>query len=285
MNCEDFNKIIHELADYKPMQVTVRDAGVSHVALCADCATKLTSARILSTSLVVAAGAESEEAPARIKENLLAAFTAVHQGSVASPEIQRVDEVDVAELSTVETSVVDISMRSRHRWWTVAPVAVAAVILLAVIVPDLRTASEPESISVFNDLPAFKDLKADLTDRSQTLEAIADRLPTSSGNENPRATLKGAPNRRRLVRQRKADLENTKGTYETVARNTGEYLPLTYLAKSTAIDSGTIVRVELSQSALASLGIRTNFQGTGKSVKADVVIGDDGVAQAIRLVE
>ena len=37
--------------------------------------------------------------------------------------------------------------------------------------------------------------------------------------------------------------------------------------------------------ALASLGIRMNFEGTGKSVKADVVIGDDGVAQAIRLVQ
>jgi hypothetical protein len=284
MNCEDFNKIIHELADYKPMQVTLRDAGVSHVALCADCATKLASARILSTSLVVAAGAESEAAPARIKENLLAAFTAVH-GTVAPPKVEQVGKVDIAEMSMVERSVVDISMGRRRRWWTAAAVAVAAVILLAVIVPSWRTAPEPESIAVFKDLPAFKDLKAGLTDRSRPSEGIADRPVTSSGNENPSATKKAGPGRRRLVRQRNTESGNAKGSYETVAENTGEYLPLTYLAKSTAIDSGTIVRVELSRSALASLGIRTSLDGTGKSVKADVVIGDDGVAQAIRLVQ
>jgi hypothetical protein len=282
MNCEDFNKIIHELADYKPMQVTVRDAGVSHVALCAGCATKLASARILSTGLVVAAGAESEEAPVRIKEKLLVAFTSVHQGSMAPPEIERPDEVKTAQLSTVETSLVDMSMgRRRLRWWTAAAVAVAAVILLAFIIPNLRTAPGPESILPLNEL------NAGLTDRSPISEGVAYTPIPSSGNENS-ATIKAATNRRRLgrlVKQRKTEPGTVKGNYETISQNTGEYVPLTYLARSTAIDSGTIVRVELSQSALASLGIRMNFEGTGKSVKADVVIGDDGVAQAIRLVQ
>ena len=272
MNCEDFDKIIHELADYKPMHVPVRDAGVSHVALCADCATKLASARILSSSLVIAAGAESEEAPARIKQNLLAAFTAAHQGSVAPPVIKKAQKAERAGMSPAQSPVVDLSMGHRRRWWTVAAFAVAAVILVAVVVPNWRKASHSPSL-----LPA-SDFKADLIDDSRPAKVVDHPI------DQPFVKVKSAPVKRRGFTPRRSE-GRAVYTNQTVAQNTGEYLPLTYLAKSTAIDSGTIVRVELSRSALASLGIRTNFEGSGKSVKADVVIGDDGVAQAIRLVQ
>jgi hypothetical protein len=281
MNCEDFNKIIHELADYKPMQVTVRDDGVSHVALCADCATKLAGARILSTSLVTAAGAESEEAPARIKQNLLAAFTAIQSGTTKPRAIEETDEA--VELPPLEASFVAISTARRYRWWTAATVAVAAVILLAVVLPIWRKASQSPS------QPPVGDLKAGLIDDSRTARVVDDKAKTSSPIDNPLdrpiVRVKSASSKRRLFTPRRSEAGGTVDTNQTVAQNTGEYLPLTYLAKSTAIDSGTIVRVELSRSALASLGIRTNFEGTGKSVKADVVVGDDGVAQAIRLVQ
>ena len=74
-------------------------------------------------------------------------------------------------------------------------------------------------------------------------------------------------------------------TSETVTRNTGHYLPLTYLAKGTAIDSGTVVRVELSRAALASFGFGGGVESSAESVRADVILGDDGVVRAIRLVE
>jgi hypothetical protein len=277
MNCEDFNKIIHELADYKPMQATIRDAGVSHVALCADCATKLVSARTLSNSLVVAAGAESEEAPIRVKENLLAAFRALQQKDVIEPQVLRFER---ATTWAVETSVAEISMRRRGRWLTasVAVGAVAAVILLAVTVPKWRQTA-PDSPF------ASSDLRAGTTDPTRTPELIADKAAGSSDRNTTGPTAKPVPGKRRLLRNRRTEAGNLKGTYETVAQNAGEFTPLTYLAKSTAIDSGTIVRVELSRSALRSLGLPVHFEGTGQSVKADVVIGDDGVAQAIRLVQ
>jgi hypothetical protein len=125
MNCEEFDKIIHELADYKPMQVTVRDAGVSHVALCAECAAKLASVRTVGSCLLVAASAESEEAPIKIKNNLLAAFANLQQ----------------AESRTAR--VVDISSRRTTSWWMAAAVGVAAVILLAVTITVWRQMSAP----------------------------------------------------------------------------------------------------------------------------------------------
>jgi hypothetical protein len=81
--------------------------------------------------------------------------------------------------------------------------------------------------------------------------------------------------------------QNTKQSYqsEAIAQNTTEYLPLTYMSRDSAMDGGTVVRVELSRSALASLGLPLNFAGSGDSIRAEVVIGDDGVARAIRLVQ
>ena len=120
MNCEDFNEIINELADYKPMAVSTRDAGVSHVALCADCAAKLANARAVSGNLLLAAGAESEDAPARVKENLLAAFAA------QQPATQTLGKV------------VHISRQRNLGWWAMASattVAAAAVIVFVVILP------------------------------------------------------------------------------------------------------------------------------------------------------
>jgi hypothetical protein len=261
MNCEDFNKIIDELAEYKPMQATIRDAGFSHIALCAGCAAKLANARTVSNGLVLAASAENEEATTRVKENLSAAFTELWQAE------------------SVTARVVDISSGRKLRWWTAAAVAVAAALLLAVILPRWREVSAPDS------RPASNELKAGMVEPSRAPEIIDSKPVSLSDNEKPGATVKPATGRRLLGRQRRRDAETTKQTYETVAQNTDEYLPLTYLAKATAIDSGTIVRVELSRSALARLGLPLNFEGTASVVRAEVVIGDDGVARAIRLVQ
>lgn len=262
MNCEDFNKIIDELAEQGLMQAALRDAGVSHVALCPECATKLANARTLRSSLLLAARAESESAPARIKENLLTAFAA-QQRTDAQP-----------------ARVVDISSRRQPRWSAAAALAVAAVILLAVIVPIWRKASAPTSSPT-------NELQASLPEATTT-PAVVEEAPVAPVKSQPAAEAapkmtKAAPTTRRL-RPRTSELASRKRAYETIAQNTTEYLPLTYLATATAMDSGTIIRVELSRSALASLGFPVSAEGTG-SVKAEVVLGDDGVAQAIRLVE
>ncbi len=280
MNCEDFNKIIDELADYKPMEATIRNAGVSHIALCAGCAVKLASARAVSTSLIMAAGAESEAAPTKVKQNLLAAFAAL-QAEPVKP--RGAEAFRVVENPAVEKSMAEMSRDRRRRGWTAAGAAVgamAAVILLAVTVPSWIEAPET--------LPPVADLKAPIED-SRTLDVIVDKGVVSPDHENdkekPGATVNPVPARRRSLRKNIPDTRGAKGTDEAVAQKTGEYLPLTYLARSTAIDSGTIVRVELSRAALASLGLSLNLEGTGALVKADVVIGDDGVAQAIRVVQ
>ena len=50
------------------------------------------------------------------------------------------------------------------------------------------------------------------------------------------------------------------------------------------MEGGQIVRVEVPRSALASFGLPMNAERAGERVKADVVLGYDGVARAIRFV-
>lgn len=249
MNCQDFDKIVTELADYQPMLSAARDAGVSHAAWCADCARKLVDTRAVSASLLVAAAAETETAPSTVKANLLAAFAEQARQHSAS-------------------NVVQIAEQRTRRWPLVAglTVAAAAAILLAVILPMWQRASRETA-------PPIK-------------AAVTSPAPN---NVNPVAPIGIEPPAVAIVKKkpnaiRKAKLQPVRGYQTVAAKSRDEYVPLTYLAKTTAIDTGTIVRVRLSRAALVSLGLPVN-ENTSDSVSAEVVMGDDGVARAIRLVQ
>jgi hypothetical protein len=50
------------------------------------------------------------------------------------------------------------------------------------------------------------------------------------------------------------------------------------------LESGQLVRVRLPRAALASLGLPSNAERADEPVKADVLLGNDGMARAIRFV-
>jgi hypothetical protein len=62
------------------------------------------------------------------------------------------------------------------------------------------------------------------------------------------------------------------------------FVPLPYADDPTAIDGGTVVRVILSRPALASLGVPVTDPGATDQIPADLLLGEDGSPQAIRLV-
>jgi hypothetical protein len=62
-----------------------------------------------------------------------------------------------------------------------------------------------------------------------------------------------------------------------------DFIPLVHNQFAPA-ESGHLVRVEMPRSALARFGLPVNAERTGERVKADVLIGDDGIARAIRFV-
>jgi hypothetical protein len=258
MNCNDFNEIINDLADYRPMSAAIREASVSHAALCPECAAKLAEARAVGSCLLQAARAESEETPVRVKENLLAAFAEVHTQPSTSAR------------------VVDISSRRTKRSWLAVAAAIAAVVLLAVVISVWKKSAAPQNLQAGDKVvnPHEEVPKTGSSRDLKKAEGSDVQYVATEGSVTPRK-------KRRLPRASGSPGQ----VYETVAQNTNSYLPLTYLAKGTDIESGTVVRVELSRAALASLGFTGSVDGSAESVRAEVILGDDGVARAIRLVD
>jgi len=64
-----------------------------------------------------------------------------------------------------------------------------------------------------------------------------------------------------------------------------DFFPLTFTADSTAAVSGHLVRVTVPRSALVAMGLPMNAERSGELVRADVFIGDDGLARAIRFIQ
>ena len=64
-----------------------------------------------------------------------------------------------------------------------------------------------------------------------------------------------------------------------------EFMPVGYMNAANLQDGGQIVRVELPRSAMASFGFPINMDRYNEKVKADVLLGVDGLARAIRFVQ
>jgi hypothetical protein len=264
MNCQDFNEVVGELADARLMDAATRDAGLQHAAACVECAARFMHERSVGATLRVAARAETEEAPARVRQSLLAAFA----------EQQKI----MAAAAPAPATVVDLSSRRAPRWRIALAAAAAAVVLVSLALPSLLRIS-PDSSQV----PP--------PDMSAGVKVSAVPTPTGEAIDTPPTPKEIAPHnvaKRDTLRERKyanAPRGTASSKYETVAQNAGnDYLPLTYLDPATAMESGTVVRVKLSRSALMSLGVPVSAERSDDLVKAEVVLGDDGVARAIRLV-
>jgi hypothetical protein len=262
MNCRDFNTVVGELADGRLMEAAARDAGLRHAAACVECAARLMHERSVSATLRVAARAENEEAPALVKQTLLAAFTEQQKMKAAAP-----------------ATVVELSSRRAPRWRFAVAAAAAAVVLISLALPSLLRVS-PDASQV---PPPNMFSTLTVPPVPTPTEDVSGTAPTSGKATTPRnVTKKVASHARRYTNVTRG---NESGRYETVAKNdSNDYLPLTYLDSATAMESGTVVRVKLSRSALISLGVPVSVERSDDLMNAEVVLGDDGVARAIRLV-
>ena len=66
--------------------------------------------------------------------------------------------------------------------------------------------------------------------------------------------------------------------------NATAFVPLPFADDPDAIDNGLVVRVVMTRSALASLGMPALEAGGSDEIPADLMLSDDGTPQAIRLV-
>jgi len=75
------------------------------------------------------------------------------------------------------------------------------------------------------------------------------------------------------------------GLGAAAAGENSEFVALSYGEDLGELESLQVVSVELPRTALVALGLPQGDVGQGESVRADVIVGYDGVARAIRFVD
>ena len=245
MRCEEFEILVGDLASERLMPAVKRRAALSHTYACASCAAGLANERHLNAALHVAASAETERAPDRVRASLLKAFA------------------DQQALSA--SSVVPFAAKPKLRPRLVWAAAAAAVILFAIISLELIPRRSSEQAQSIPETPATKQMP----DRAQT----GPKDLIASGTEEIKRTTQQKQryvNRRVTVRS-KTDNSET------------DFIPLTYVADASALRSGQVVHVRVPRSTLISMGLAMNVDHANDFVEADLLLSDEGVAHGIRL--
>lgn len=88
------------------------------------------------------------------------------------------------------------------------------------------------------------------------------------------------------VRENSAKSTSRPSKQETLAKAAVEETKTDFIALSYAAntESGQIVRVKVPSSMMVTLGVKTEVENAAELVSAEVVIGDDGLARAIRFI-
>jgi hypothetical protein len=63
-----------------------------------------------------------------------------------------------------------------------------------------------------------------------------------------------------------------------------EFLSLDYSEHPAPMESGQVIRVQMPRAALAKYGLPVDVERADAPIKADLLVGEDGFARAIRFV-
>jgi hypothetical protein len=275
MNCQSFESNVSELAREQTMEASVREQAITHSRECKTCALKLEDERLLAERVrALAAEMKLAQAPARGEEQLLVAF--------------RSHRVTTARLS-----------KTNHRRYWVAVAAAVVLLLVGVIAMRVRPSSgrAPRERQIANQVEKAESGTVVRENSSVSLAAPKDPV---AAPKDPRRHL-SVPGARRhrngsLVASRSKSVgpgdSSTAGQANPVAADSRssseiatEFFPVGYGSTLNLQDGGQLVRVELPRLALARFGLPVNVNRANQKVKADVLVGVDGLARAIRFVQ
>lgn len=165
--------------------------------------------------------------------------------------------------------------------WSLAAAAVGLLLLIVLTVPRWLSNAHSENAKVTPPAvtPSPAPTAASTPNRPTPAPVAAEGSQVRSEVNQPeiRNERSQPANPRHPVRYRVAEPDES----EEVATN---YLPLTPTADAEGM-SGQVVRIQLPRSALAQFGVAVTPERADELVKADVVLGDDGLARAIRLIQ
>ena len=252
MRCEEFEKLITEFTNVN--QPTTFQL---HLAQCTQCAGRLAHEFALNAGLkaLAATTAQATAAP-QIKQSLMTAFAEQHQPT---------------------RTAIPFGLMGM-RWSLTA--GMAAILLTLAAVGTFWNRKIPLN-TANNRVP---EIKAPMTQLPTIIQAEnqADKGARTLNQKSTKKPLITKPRSRpQLPRKGKSEAGENKLAQETKT----EFFPLTYAANAKALQNGMLMRVEVPKTTLIAMGIQVNERHANELVKAEVMMGDDGVAYGIRLIQ
>ncbi|MBA3715842.1 MAG: hypothetical protein H0W76_25920 [Pyrinomonadaceae bacterium] len=297
MNCQEFENVVTDLARVSMMDAAAREDGLGHAAGCARCAARLADEQTLTDGLCAAAAvsADTDYAPAHLEATLRAAFGA--RVEVLSPVAHAFAPRGSRSMVVGAVAAVFAALVTLVGWNVLR--SSQAPPLKPVAQTPSATGSAPSKNSIENkEAVALKEVAGEKGGGHGDGVAKND-ISAPRALSSARSNLKtiAAGRYQRLARgglasgsPRGEAVEDTSASPRFVSTGADEdsiateFMPLTQGGELSNADGGQIVRVEMPRSALVSFGLPMNMERARERVKADVVLGHDGVARAIRFV-
>ena len=164
--------------------------------------------------------------------------------------------------------------RWNARYWVAAAVAAMLLIAVSVVAYRLSRRVDDQRNAVKQEQPQSVPKVDDKTINQEQVAGVQE--------QEPLATVVRPKHVRHTNVHRP---ENTQLANHVNTEVATDFIPLTYMTPVNLQDGGQIVRVELPRSALANFGLPVNMDRYNEKVKADVLLGVDGMAHAIRFVQ
>jgi hypothetical protein len=250
MKCRDFELIVPDLARNRSDD-SPRERAFAHAEGCDRCATRLIHEQALAYGVRAVIAEIAHDGPSLQVENaLLAAFNA-----------------HFAQRASTTFSATLLPKRPRS-FFSLA--FAFAILLILISIPS-----------------AFWLRSHSLTHVREVISQYSSSESVPSKSADPGAgveTRPGAGNSRRQKNKRPLVVNHQNVIKSNAPEEVTEFLPLADGEDLTSLEAAQVVRVELPVSALMDLGLRVGPEISAGQVKADILVGHDGSARAIRFI-
>ncbi len=259
MNCERFAGLVTDLSRHGIMDARVREEALAHANECGHCGPRLHGELALTAKLrLLADGMNQLQASKELGERLRVEFRS-------------------------RTFINSRRKVGRFRPWTTAAAA-AALIALGIVLASWRVAPVIEEGNHSSD--TTRSVAASLSEEplpEGPVETVVEEREIEATAILPaRQPARKRGGKRSLVVETRPDSDDFDYSEIEIAT---DFLPVNYGGPMNLQDGGQIVRVELPRAALLNFGLPVNMARVDERVKADVIVGADGLARAIRFVQ
>lgn len=272
MNCHEFEDLVVDLARGVVSDSSVGTRCWAHAANCPQCADRLLEHEKLTAGFeALTAHTDAMSSSDRVEEFLRKEFRshfAQNKGRVASPPSNWGHSIRI--------------WISQSRWAWAGTAAALLLSLAGLLVGKYRIQMPTGNRAQDWTVPSAIESRPALAKNRASDTNVGQEHSTARGSRK-----KPVSESHKSAAKKKDSGTHARPQYRSIAHDdlATNFYALPY-GSGLALDEGwEIVRVTMPRSALATLGVPEAGEASSATIKADLVLGEDGLARAIRFIE